>query len=489
MTSAYILIIAILLLGGLIAALGDRIGTKVGKARLRLFKLRPKQTAILITIGTGTLISASTLIILFGLSASLRQGVFQLDEILRKRREITKQLETVQGQKKSVELELLKARNRQDKVLNQLNIKENELSTTQKKVKEIQKKTEILRKEVEKIIKEKENLLVEKDEIQAQSLRLEKSIAQRDQELQTKQGQIEDQEKILRQQQSQLQEQKNSLEELKNRQKKLELEISSRDEQIKQLDRLISQTEGILEGKEQELASLERQLEFYRQEVEILEQYYQTYQDLRERPIAIIKGQVLTVTRIQVEKDTNIGELVDGILNQANRGVMQILGYGNKPPQDRFVQITKGQVEQIKQQLSSPGQYLVRILSAGNYVQGEERIRIFADVTPNKIVYQENEAIASITIDEKDLNNGELEEKLDFLISVSQFRARREGILGQIVIGDGNIISLINFIKEIQSLEQNIDEIITIAARDTYTSGPLQIRLVVIADGKEVFRL
>ena len=42
MTSAYVLIFAVLILGGLIAALGDRIGTKVGKARLRLFNLRPQ---------------------------------------------------------------------------------------------------------------------------------------------------------------------------------------------------------------------------------------------------------------------------------------------------------------------------------------------------------------------------------------------------------------------------------------------------------------
>lgn len=482
MTSAYILIIAILLLGGLIAALGDRIGTKVGKARLRLFKLRPKQTAILITIGTGTLISASTLIILFSLSESLRQGVFQLDEILRKRREITVQLERVQDEKETVEKELIKAQNRQNTVLNQLTLKENELSTTQKQVKEIQKRSEFLRKEVEKIIQEKDDLLIEKDVIQAQSLKLEESIAQRDQELQSKQGQIEEQEKILQQQQK-------SLERLKNRQEKLELEISGRDEQIRELDRLISQTEGILKAKEQELASLETQLDFYRQEVEILEQYYQTYQDLRERPIAIIRGQVLTVTLVQVGKDTELGDLVDAVLNQANRSVMQILGYGNQPPMDRFVQITKGQVEQIKQQLSPPGQYLIRILSAGNYVQGEERIRIFADVTPNQIVYQQNEAIASITIEEKEIKSGELQEKLEFLISVSQFRARQKGISGQIVIGDGNIVSLINFMNELQSLDQNIDEVFTVAANNTYTAGPLQIQLVALSDGKEVFRL
>lgn len=49
MTSAYILVLSVLVLGGIIAALGDHLGSKVGKARLRLFKLRPRQTAVLLT--------------------------------------------------------------------------------------------------------------------------------------------------------------------------------------------------------------------------------------------------------------------------------------------------------------------------------------------------------------------------------------------------------------------------------------------------------
>lgn len=220
-----------------------------------------------------------------------------------------------------------------------------------------------------------------------------------------------------------------------------------------------------------------------------MEQYYQTYQDLRERPIALVKGQVLTVTLVKIERNTNLEELIDGVLNEANRGVMLTLGYGNQFRNQRFVQITKGQVEQMKEQLSQNGEYLVRILSAGNYVQGEENVRIFADVTPNQKVYAKNEQIASITFEASDLKGTELQEKLDFLISVSQFRARREGILGKILIGDGKIVSLINFIQQLQLANQSVDEIIAIAANETYTSGPLQINLVVISDGEEIFRL
>ncbi|MEB3251211.1 MAG: DUF3084 domain-containing protein, partial [Cyanobacteriota bacterium] len=81
MVSGYVLILAVLLLGGGIATLGDRIGMRVGKARLSLFKLRPRQTATLVSIVTGSVISASTLGILFAISSQLRTGLFELGKI------------------------------------------------------------------------------------------------------------------------------------------------------------------------------------------------------------------------------------------------------------------------------------------------------------------------------------------------------------------------------------------------------------------------
>ena len=56
-----LLITTVLVLGGVIATLGDRIGMRVGKARLSLFNLRPRQTATVVSILTGSVISASTL--------------------------------------------------------------------------------------------------------------------------------------------------------------------------------------------------------------------------------------------------------------------------------------------------------------------------------------------------------------------------------------------------------------------------------------------
>lgn len=47
----------LMLMGGLIAFLGDKIGSKVGKKRMTLFGLRPKYTSIIVTIISGVLIS------------------------------------------------------------------------------------------------------------------------------------------------------------------------------------------------------------------------------------------------------------------------------------------------------------------------------------------------------------------------------------------------------------------------------------------------
>ena len=46
-----ILIIAIM--GGAIAFIGDKLGTKIGKRRMSIFGLRPKHTSIIMTIVTG----------------------------------------------------------------------------------------------------------------------------------------------------------------------------------------------------------------------------------------------------------------------------------------------------------------------------------------------------------------------------------------------------------------------------------------------------
>ena len=61
MEYGWIMLVVLAVMGGIIAYLGDKIGSRVGKQKIKLFGLRPKYTSILVTILTGISIAAITL--------------------------------------------------------------------------------------------------------------------------------------------------------------------------------------------------------------------------------------------------------------------------------------------------------------------------------------------------------------------------------------------------------------------------------------------
>ena len=98
--SGWLLILALLVLGGVLSTLGDRLGSRVGKARLSLFNLRPRRTAVLITVLTGSLISAVSLGLMLLVSERLRTGLFELDQ-LEQRLRLSRQ--ALQGSQRSLQ--------------------------------------------------------------------------------------------------------------------------------------------------------------------------------------------------------------------------------------------------------------------------------------------------------------------------------------------------------------------------------------------------
>jgi len=117
--SGWLLILALLILGGVLSTLGDRLGSRVGKARLSLFNLRPRRTAVLITVLTGSLISALSLGLLLLVSTQLRVGLFELDALqdrLKDSRRALKAAEDERQQAKAasqkIESELIDSRKR-----------------------------------------------------------------------------------------------------------------------------------------------------------------------------------------------------------------------------------------------------------------------------------------------------------------------------------------------------------------------------------------
>ncbi len=470
MTSTYILILATLILGGLIALLGDRLGTKVGKARLRLFKLRPRQTATVITIVVGTLISASTLGVLLLLSESLRKGLFELERIQKDKRAAEAALNGAVAEKEKIAEELSQVRAEQDRARNQLLQTRRDFDRSTKRLETISGQAQGLQQELDALLEERSKQVQQLEGLKEQSQYLQQELDQREAKINNQDAVISTKE--------------NSIQDLRQKQAVLQSEIGKRDTSIADLDRQISAKDREIGQRTQRLGELETQLKFLQREVAILEQYYQNYQELRERRIAVVKGEVLASATIRVVDRKAVVPAIDRLLAQANRNAIKsILLDDRKFADTRVVRITNSQVEQLAEQIVDGKDYVVRILSAGNYVQGEQEISVFADIAVNKEVFQAGEAIATVSIDSEQMDQLEIQERLDWLLAASKFRAQRAGIIGNLQIGDGQIATIINFIEDIGQSEEPLGEIKAVVAETTFTAGPLKLNLVVVKNG------
>ena len=114
---AWILIVFLILLGGLIAPFGDLLGTKIGKARFSILKLRPKKTATIVTIITGGFISSISIGLLLLVSEEFRQRLFVDIPFLQKTLDESKKaLAPLQEERKKLEKKI----NNKEKELNKL---------------------------------------------------------------------------------------------------------------------------------------------------------------------------------------------------------------------------------------------------------------------------------------------------------------------------------------------------------------------------------
>ena len=130
---AWILIIFLILLGGLIAPFGDLLGTKIGKARFSILKLRPKKTATIVTVITGGFISSISIGLLILVSEEFRQRLFVDIPFLQK---------TLDESKKA----LLPLQEERKKLEDKINKKEKELNKLKSDVKEFRRGNVVIKR-------------------------------------------------------------------------------------------------------------------------------------------------------------------------------------------------------------------------------------------------------------------------------------------------------------------------------------------------------
>ncbi|MFM9041031.1 MAG: DUF3084 domain-containing protein [Vulcanococcus sp.] len=146
--SGWLLILALLVLGGVLSTLGDRLGSRVGKARLSLFKLRPRRTAVLITVMTGSLISAISLGLMLLVSDRLRTGLFELDQIEQRLRDSRSELNQSRRELRTAEQERTQARSQLGKVEGQAKRLQQELQPLLKQRQQLESERDRLSRDI-----------------------------------------------------------------------------------------------------------------------------------------------------------------------------------------------------------------------------------------------------------------------------------------------------------------------------------------------------
>lgn len=116
-----VLIFVLVVTGGAIAFIGDRLGTKVGKKKMSIFGLRPRHTSILVTIVTGVMITTTTLGIMSVMSENVRTALFGMEELHRSMQQARSELADASGQ-------LAVAKAEREKIQAELNNTRRELS-------------------------------------------------------------------------------------------------------------------------------------------------------------------------------------------------------------------------------------------------------------------------------------------------------------------------------------------------------------------------
>ena len=115
------LILVLAVVGGVIAFIGDRLGTRIGKRKLSIFGLRPRHTAVVVTIFTGVCITTVTFGIMAAVSENVRTALFGMDRLNAMIADTRAALDFTSG-------ELERAQNAQEKASSELAKSEEEIA-------------------------------------------------------------------------------------------------------------------------------------------------------------------------------------------------------------------------------------------------------------------------------------------------------------------------------------------------------------------------
>jgi uncharacterized protein (DUF3084 family) len=447
MTDGILFILAAIIIGGVIAPIGDRLGSRIGKARLSLFGLRPRDTATWVNVFTGMLISGLSLGFILLVSDQYRDGLFRIKQVRNDLSQAQQQEQLVQAELKTAKEERTQAQAKLQETLRAA-----EASNRQRQ--EAQEKQQLALK----------SLQASQTKLKAADEQLQKAKKSSEQ-VQQQLVSLQTQERTLI---SRLESNQQQLAQLSTQRTKLQSQRTALQKDIKGL------------GKE--LLALQKQND---QLARIAQKTVQYGVALRQGSVIFQTGDMLYVVRIQGGLSQNrLREALEPLLNQAD---LEVQKRGARPDYrlgERAIVIPE--FKQLVTELQKPGEHALQISVAQNVLRGEP-VPVIGRVLPNLHLFDKGSIMATRVVNPKE-DDTQLKLQVLKLFEDAGRKARQAGILTTNSRGNVGVFSEESLNQIIGQLHQVQGPVIVqaLTANDTYTAGPLQLLLTVIQDGKVV---
>lgn len=414
------LIAALVVTGGAIAFIGDRLGTKIGKKRLSIFGLRPRHTSNVITVITGILITGLTIGLLSLASKEVRTALFGLDELNANLESARRELNITSDELASVRVEYDKAnadleKSRED--VEQLQQEQEELREESERLKEGNRTLELTNA---RLIEDNDQLVSDNDRLTSDNDRL-----------------ASDNDRLA----------------------------SDNDRLTTDNDRLTSDNDRLATDNDRlttDNAALEERTEQLRSGLTAM----------REGDIVFRAGEILASAVIAGNRDADaiVGE-IDELAQRATDNVSERSG------QEESVWIYQPELHDAVDRIArSSGDVLLRIVAAGNLVRGEP-IRTTLELYDNNTIYDKDEFITAraYEIAEKGLSEQIVR---DFLREVNH-AAVEKGVLPDPIRGTVGVMEGTQFYQLVDAISDLQGPImLTAYARDeTKAMGPLRLNV------------
>ena len=172
------LILPLIIVSGILAYLGDVLGMRIGKKRVSLFGLRPRDTSRFITAVTGILISVAVLITMTIFSENVRTALFSMKFIQGQLQSLTRELQESREESQLMGINLLDSEKRLKEQEEKLLGVQEELSTAQPLLREVRQSLAATQKERDQLEDEKLALSASVEELRSEAEELRKGLIQ-----------------------------------------------------------------------------------------------------------------------------------------------------------------------------------------------------------------------------------------------------------------------------------------------------------------------